>query len=432
MERQMKDSGFQWLGMVPKDWNVERLQWHLREINEKNNPIKTDFVLSLTKDRGVIPYEEKGAQGNISKENHSEYKLAFPDTIVANSMNVIIGSVGYCNYFGCVSPVYYVFMNNEKNDLRFFNYLFQTAPFQKLLRNYANGILEIRLRLSAMDILKRMIAVPSYDEQQLIANFLDTKCAQIDDVSKKIQEEIDTLEEYKKAVITEAVTKGLNPNVEMKESGIQALGKVPDKWNVIRLKYVADSIRKGSGITKEQVFPEGDTPCVRYGEIYSKYNISFNKCFSNTFKEKLSSLQWFGRGDILFAGTGELIEEIGKNIVYEGTDNCLAGGDIIIVSHSQDAAFLNFALCSECSQKQKSAGKSKLKVVHISASEIGNLYIALPKIEEQRKIGEYLKEKCSSVEKAIFAKQQQLSILEEYKKSLIYEYVTGKKEVKAL
>ena len=125
MERQMKDSGFQWLGMVPKDWNVERLQWHLREINEKNNPIKTDFVLSLTKDRGVIPYEEKGAQGNISKENHSEYKLAFPDTIVANSMNVIIGSVGYCNYFGCVSPVYYVFMNNEKNDLRFFNYLFQ-------------------------------------------------------------------------------------------------------------------------------------------------------------------------------------------------------------------------------------------------------------------------------------------------------------------
>ena len=107
--REMKDSGMAWMGNIPKDWRVERLQWHLDEIKESNSPIKTTQILSLTNKTGVIPYEEKGEQGNKSKEKYDEYKLAFPDTIVANSMNILIGSVGICHYYGCVSPVYVVF-----------------------------------------------------------------------------------------------------------------------------------------------------------------------------------------------------------------------------------------------------------------------------------------------------------------------------------
>lgn len=164
--REMKDSGFGWLGKVPANWKVERLQWHLYEINVKNNPIRTTNVLSLTNKKGVIPYEQKGAQGNISKENYNEYHLAYKDTIVANSMNILIGSVGYSDYYGCVSPVYYVFKEKEDNDLHFFNYIMQTTQFQRELRKYANGILEIRLRVSSDDILKRMIAVPKCGEQK--------------------------------------------------------------------------------------------------------------------------------------------------------------------------------------------------------------------------------------------------------------------------
>ena len=117
--REMKDSGIEWIGSIPTHWKTERLQWHITEIKETNKPEKSRQVLSLTNKRGVIPYEEKGAQGNVSKEDYSQYKLAYPGTIVANSMNILIGSVGRCDYFGCVSPVYYVYKPKDGENLEF-------------------------------------------------------------------------------------------------------------------------------------------------------------------------------------------------------------------------------------------------------------------------------------------------------------------------
>lgn len=124
MNRELIDSGIEWIGKIPNNWKLERLQWHLDEIVEKNNPVKTTNILSLTNKLGVVPYSEKGNQGNVAKENLDEYKVAYPNTIVANSMNILIGSVGYCNYYGCVSPVYYVYKAKENNNIIFWNYLF--------------------------------------------------------------------------------------------------------------------------------------------------------------------------------------------------------------------------------------------------------------------------------------------------------------------
>lgn len=425
----MKNSGIEWIGEIPDDWKVERLQWYIEEVKVSNNPMQTDRVLSLTNKAGVIPYEEKGAQGNVAKEDYTQYKLAYPNTIVANSMNILIGSVGICNYFGCVSPIYYVFKPTKKADLLFINYIMQTIPFQKELRRYANGILEIRLRVSANGILKRKIAIPSLEKQKNIVDGINKKCAAVDRLIENQQAQIEKLKEYKQSVITEAVTRGLAPSVPMKDSGIEWVGNIPTGWEVKRTKYVATSIFKGNGITKEDVVIDGDTPCLRYGEIYSKYDIAFRQCNTKTNKANLSVLQYFHYGDILFAGTGELVEEIGKNIVYLGEEECLAGGDIIVLRHKQNPAFLNYALYATCSQMQKSYGKAKLKVVHISAAEIGNIYIALPSIIEQQFIAEYLDKKCTKIDKLISIKQQKIEKLQEYKKSLIYEYVTGKKEV---
>ena len=204
--RPMKDSGIAWLGQVPREWQVERLQWFVREVKESNNPIKTTQVLSLTNNRGVIPYEEKGAQGNVAKEDYSQYKVAYPNTIIANSMNILIGSVGMCVYYGCVSPVYYVYKILDTADIRFINYIFQTVQFQKELRKYANGILEIRLRVTSADILKRKIAIPPLAEQQAIADYLDEKCAAIDKLIAVKQAKIDKLNDYKKSLIYEYVT----------------------------------------------------------------------------------------------------------------------------------------------------------------------------------------------------------------------------------
>lgn len=200
---------------------------------------------------------------------------------------------------------------------------------------------------------------------------------------------------------------------EMKDSGIEWIGEIPSDWDVSRLKSVAICFSKGNGITKEDILIGGDTPCVRYGEIYSKYNQSFSECVTRTNKGSITPQKYFSYGDILFVCTGELAEEIGKSIVYLGNGECLAGGDIIILKHTQNPTFLNYALNSTYGQAQKSCGKTKLKVVHISATEIGNIIVALPSIMEQQTIAEYLDKKCAEID-IILDKNR--SAIEEYKK----------------
>ena len=426
MSREMVDSGFAWMGDIPADWSMTRIQTQLCEINEKNNPVRVSDVLSLTNTRGVIPYEDKGNVGNKSKENVEDYKIAYPDTIVANSMNILIGSVGYCKYYGCVSPVYYVFAPTKYANIHFMDYFMSMTAFQKELRRNANGILEIRMRVSVADILKKKMALPSMDEQRQIVSFLDRKCSAIDTAIEKTKKSIEKLEEYKKAVITKAVTKGLDPDAKMKDSGVEWIGEVPEGWEIRPLKFTSDSISKGNGITKDDVVEDGDMQCVRYGEIYFQYDLSFSQCKSKTRLNKVSSPQFFSYGDILCAGTGELIDEIGKPIVYLGDQNCLAGGDIVIVKHKQNPRFLEYALSSSYAQAQRSLGKYKLKVVHISAGEIGSIKIALPNITEQNRIADYLDNKIADITKVIDNKLAVISKWEEYKKSLIYYAVTGK------
>ena len=438
--REMKDSAIQWLGEYPEDWNLVKIKYCLKERVEKNNPVRTTDILSLTAKQGVIPYDQKEGGGNKPKEDISAYRLAYPGDIVMNSMNILSGSVGLSNYFGCVSPVYYMLRPIDKSeDVRFYNYIFQSTVFQRSLYGLGNGILikesgngklnTIRMRIPIDKFGGLFIPVAPRQEQKRIADFLDAKCAEIDALTADIQMQIDTLEQYKRSIITEAVTKGLHPDVEMKDSGVEGIGEIPEDWSIKRVKHVSASLSKGNGITREDVKEDGDIQCVRYGEIYSQYENSFRECVSYTNLGSISSPKFISNGDILFAGTGELIEEIGKNIVYLGSAPCLAGSDIVVMRHSQNPIFLNYALNSGYAQVQKSKGKAKLKVVHISASDIGNIRIALPPIQEQQEIANYLDAKCEDIDGAIDGKRQQLEALTEYKKSLIYEYVTGKKEV---
>lgn len=211
---------------------------------------------------------------------------------------------------------------------------------------------------------------------------------------------------------------------EMKDSNTLWCDKIPQNWDTRRVKYIAICLCKGNGITKEDIVANGDTPCVRYGEIYTKYDQSFYECATRTNKAIISSKQYFTQGDILFAGTGELIEEIGKNIVYLGTGDCLAGGDIIILKHKQNARYLNYALNSEYVQAQKSCNKAKLKVVHISTFEIGNIRVAIPALSEQQKIADFLDRECGKIDGLKADIQAQIDTLEQYKRSVITEAVT--------
>lgn len=419
----MKDSGIEWIKDIPANWNISRLGGQYEHRNKKVSD-KNYQALSVTK-QGILLQLDTVAKSDA----HDDRKLVKKGDFVINSRSDRRGSCGISNYDGSVSLINTVLKPRTEMSPRYYNWLFHTIQFADEFYKWGHGIVDDLWTTRWQDMKKITIPFPPLDEQNKIAAYLDNKCGEIDAITAKIQEQITTLEEYKKSVITEAVTRGLNPNATMKDSGIDWIGKIPANWEIKRTKYLASSISKGNGITKEDVNSDGNIQCIRYGEIYSKYKNCFLNAISATNLNKISSPKYIFKGDILFAGTGELVEEIGKNIVYLGDKPCLAGGDIIILRHHQNCKFLNYALYSSYAQLQKSIGKAKLKVVHISSTDIGNIYVALPSPTEQQEIADYLDSQCSQVEEAIADKQKQIETLEEYKKTLIYEYVTGKKEV---
>lgn len=415
--REMKDSGIEWIGEIPCDWKLERSQWHLEEVNISNNPIQTNNVLSLTNKLGVVPYEEKGNQGNKSKENVYEYKLAYPNTIVANSMNILIGSVGLCDYFGCVSPVYYVFKAKKHNNIKFLNYVFQTVGFQRELRKYANGILEIRLRVSSSDILKRFIPFPSEIEQQRIAEFLDRACGKIDGLKADIQVQIDTLEQYKRSVITEAVTHGLNLSAPMKDSGIPWVGQFPTHWTKKKgkyiLRYMSKPVRQDDGVIT----------CFRDGEVTLRSN---RREDGFTMADKEIGYQGVDVGDLVvhgmdgFAGAIGISDSRGK-----------ASPVLNVLNTKQNKKYIMYYLRSMAYGEVFTALSTGIRVrsCDLRWNKLAELLYPLPPIDEQNNIVNYIDEQIARTNEIIADKKSQIETLDGYKKSLIYEYVTGKKEV---
>lgn len=417
--RKMKDSGVEWIGQIPEDWKLERFQWHITEIKETNKPEKSRRVLSLTNKRGVIPYEEKGAQGNVAKEDYTQYKLAYPGTIVANSMNILIGSVGRCDYFGCVSPVYYVFKPNEGENLEFINYLFLMEQFQKELRRYANGILEIRLRVSAEGILKRIMAFPPIDEQKRIVSFLDQECGQVDTLIANVQTQKEKLKAYKQSLITEVVTKGLDPTVPMKDSGVEWIGKIPSAWSTIRVKQLLCE-------RKERSFDGSEVPLSmsqKLGLVPTIMLDSIPNVASSFVGAKLAYIN-----DLVF---NKLKAHLGVFSVskYDG----LVSPDYAVYYSTgvADLKYLEYLFKTpQCiSEFRKKSTGIAAGLTRLYTDGLFSIECPFPAKDEQAQIVEYLNGKCEQIDRLITIKQAKIDKLSEYKKSLIYEYVTGKKEV---
>lgn len=394
--REMKYSGVEWMEDIPASWNMIRFKDKYQSIKEIAGESSSEYErLALTLG-GVIKRPKDDSEGlqpkafdgyQILRENDFVFKMI-------DLQNVSTSRVGLSPYTGLVSPAYIRFCSKNKNQFNKFVYYYLMSMYYNCVFNSLGGD-GVRSALNASDMGMLMIPFPSEHEQMLIVEAIESQTDKVDALIANQEAQIVKLKAYKQSLITEVVTKGLNPNVPMKSSGVEAIGSIPQHWIIYRTKFVADAIFKGNGITKDEVVEDGDIQCIRYGEIYSKYDGSFEKTYSRTNESAITSPQYISSGDILFAGTGELVEEIGKNVVYTGKEPCLAGGDIIVLKHSQNPIFLNYALYCTSSQTQKSKGKAKLKVVHISASEIGNVIIALPPLDEQNAIEPRLQNSCS-------------------------------------
>lgn len=426
--REMKASGISWLGEFPSNWKLRKIKYCLQERVEKNNPVRTTEILSLTAKQGVIPYDQKEGGGNKPKEDVSAYRLAYPGDIVMNSMNILSGSVGLSQYFGCVSPVYYMLRPwNAKEDVRYYNYIFQTTMFQRSLFGLGNGILikesgngklnTIRMRIPMDKFGNLFIPVAPTDEQRRIADFLDAKCAEIDVLTADIQTQIDILDQYKRSVITETVTKGLNSNAEMKESGVLYMAPMNASWRLTKIGYICTKLSRS--------FVPEDTAliCSNKGKVQVRADDLTGIMVSDD-----NAMQGIHAGDIAIHGMDTwhgaiaLSEFDGK--ITRVVHVCDSTEDKrFIVYYMQHLAFQGvYKLISNGVRGNTSDFRSWDKV--------RDIWIAIPETkEEQAEICDYLDKQCMAVEEVIATKKEQLEVLGEYKKSLIFEYVTGKKEV---
>ncbi len=429
--RKMKDSGIAWIGDIPENWECEPLKSVLNDRKEMNNPIKTNFILSLTNDRGVIPYTDKGDVGNKSKEDLTGYKLAYPNDIVLNSMNVIIGSVNLSKYFGAVSPVYYMlYLRNEKQDIRFYNYIFQTKVFQNNLKGYGNGIMEIRMRIQMSKLNTIYLAYPNNEDQKKIADYLDLKCGKVDELVGLQENMIKELKDYKQSVITEAVTKGLNKSAPMKPSGIDWIGEIPESWEVNRMRYLA-IMQNGINISRES-FGFG-YPFVSYGDVYRNSLLPFevvglvNSAIAD--RENYS----VKKGDVFFTRTSETIAEIALSSTCTKTiENAVFAGFLIrarLISNKINIDYGKYYFRSSHLRKYFVEAMNIITRASLSQELLKDLMVLIPPQQEQQEIADYLDKKCEQIDKLIAIKQQKIQELKDYKKSLIYEHVTGKKEV---
>ena len=427
-----KPAGIPWMLQVPEHWEVVRMGALLQERGESNDGQKEQHVLSLLRQRGVIPYDEKGRVGNKKSEDITRYKIVRPNDIVVNSMNVIIGSVGISKYTGCLSPVYYVLKTRSERDSPFYlNYVFQIEQFQKSLIGIGNGILAHRMRIAMEKFKCELFPRPPIAEQHLIVRYLHALDAKVKRYIRSKRSLIARLQEQKQAIIQQAVTRGLDPNVKLKPSGVEWLGEVPEHWEVRR---VSSFCRVGNGSTPlrgqtaywtAQGFPWLNSASVNSPVIKSSTQFVTKRAL------KECHLPVVQPGSVLVAITGQ-----GKT---RGTAALLA----IEATINQHLAYLapkadvcsglylrEFLAASYSALREISDNSGSTKGA-LTCAQLKQFKVALPPVDEQRDILRTLEDELRIVNGSLRQVQEEINLMLEYHTRLNADVVTGAVDVRA-
>lgn len=414
--KDMKYSGIPSIGEIPSHWDVSRIKTVLSLRSEKNSGDRE--LLSVYLDRGVISYNDSsGMQVHKPSADLSNYQNVYVGDFVLNNQQAWRGSVGVSKYDGIISPAYFVYDMSEKCDPLYMNFLLRDGSMVQQYETSSRGVGTIQRNLYALWFYESLIALPPIGEQKTIAAFLDSKCTEIDSLIADVQAQIDTLEQYKRSVITETVTKGLNPDAEMKDSGIQWIGMMPSHWNCIRGKYILKYIQKP---VRED---DGVITCFRDGEVTLRSN---RREDGFTVADKEIGYQGIDVGDLVvhgmdgFAGAIGISDSRGK-----------ASPVLNVLGTDQNKRYIMYYLRSMAYSDVFLALATGIRVrsCDLRWNKLAELFYPVPPLNEQQAIVERIDTMIAKTDAVIADKKAQLETLEAYKKSLIFEYVTGKKEV---
>ncbi len=422
-----KDSGIAWIGEIPEHWEIKRLknicsQTNIKE-NSKGNPLPYIGLENIESGSGKYidtTSEVDGIANRFCKNN-----------VLFGKLRPYLSKVYLAKSDGICSTEFIVY-DTKENDCHFIHKLLLSQSFIDVVNSSTYGAKMPRANSEFINNIYTQI--PPIQEQQHISTYLDQKCGEIDELITLQEEMITKLQSYKQSVITEAVTKGLDKNVPLKDSGIEWIGEIPEHWEVKRMKSIYN-FGKGLNITKADLVDKGIS-VISYGQIHSKLNTgtcikdSLIKYVPEIFLEN-NNASLVKKGDIIFADTSEDLEGCG-NCIYIDRDMLLYAGYHTIIAKNISTyinRFFSYLFQTDCWRSQIRKMVNGVKLFSIPQKLLSSTDIITPSLSEQQSIADYLDQKCSEIDKLISIKQQKIEKLKDYKKSLIFECVTGKRKV---
>lgn len=419
-----KDSGIEWIGEIPREWNFDISKNIFREHKLRNYKNLENNLLSLS--YGKVVQKDIESLAGLIPESFSTYNIIQKDDIVLRLTDLQNDKrslrTALCKEDrGIITSAYLTLRLVTNNNASYLHYLLHSYDVCKVFYNLGGGV---RLGGSWSDVGKLPLLLPSLQEQAAIADFLDKKNAEIDAVIAKITQQIQTLKDYRKSLITETVTKGLDKTVSYKDSGIEWIGEIPEGWEISKVKYKYE-------------FTTGFTPDTSNTEFYDDENgaiwvtiadMDENKYIFDS-KSKLSSIyietytpKPVKKGSLLYS----FKLSVGKT-AFAGTDLYTNEAIGAFINHENvNLNYLNYASFLMEFNANRNIYNAKL----LNSTLIKNSIIVVPPLQEQAAIADFLDDKTTKIDCIIAKKEQQLDIIKEHRKSLIYEYVTGKKRVK--
>jgi len=424
-------SNIEWIGEIPFDWEIQKVKNLFSLITRPAPKNNKEELLSVYTDIGVRPRKDLIAKGNKASTTDNYWMVQKGDIIV-NKLLAWMGAIGISNYDGVTSPAYDILRHKKEVNPKFYNYLFRNIIIRHELKRHSKGIMDMRLRLYFDQFGQIRVPLPPITEQNSIVKFIDKKTTQIDHCIQLKEKTIALLQERKAAIINQAVTKGLDPTVEMKDSGIEWLGEIPKHWEVKRLRYVGQC---QNGISESGDFFGHGYPFVSYGDVYK--NIELPLEVSGLANSSTSNRKHFSvlEGDIFFTRTSETMEEIGLTSTCMKTiENATFAGFLIRFRPKEKYLVKGFSKYYFRSLLHRAFFVKEMNLViraSLSQELLKRLPVILPNLKQQQKIADFLDEKTTKIDLVINNAKKEITLIKEYRESLISAAVTGKIDVRS-
>ena len=420
-----KDSGVEWLGEVPSHWDVQRSKFIFKKIERKVN--EEDQIVTCFRDGQVTLRANRRTEGFTNALKEHGYQGIRKGDLVIHAMDAFAGAIGISDSDGKATPVYSVCLphNKQKIDVYFYAYYLRNLALSGFISSLAKGIRERSTDFRYADFAELLLPIPPYLEQQKIAQFLDDKTAKIDQAVALAENQIALLKEHKQILIQNTVTRGLNPDVPLKDSGVEWIGQVPEHWDVKKLKFVSK--------INQHTLPENTNGSliIKYVDIGSvSFENGIEKVENFSFKNAPSRARRLAnKGDIVVSTVRTYLKAI--TMVKEEYQDCIFSTGFAVVTSNEclKDSFFELYAKSDAFTEQVSVFSKGMSYPAINSTDLSNLWITVPPLSEQQKIADYLDTQTAKIDQAIALKTAHIEKLKEYKNVLINDVVTGKVRV---